>query len=98
MTHFVELNMVPKFERLLAVSIRFLLARYLEMSCSVIIILIPTCKLYKLHLVIILNVLIIFNVISCRRTGVPLNINARKDSHGFENVDDYFPDSGGVIM
>ncbi|KAJ7330610.1 hypothetical protein OS493_022225 [Desmophyllum pertusum] len=28
-----------------------------------------------------------------RRTGVPLNINARKDSHGFDNIDDYFPDS-----
>ena len=59
---------------------------------------IPTCKLYKLYSVIILNVLIVFNVISCRRTGVPLNIKARKDSHGFENIDDYFPDSGRVIM
>ena len=29
-----------------------------------------------------------------RRTGIPLNINPRKDSKGFENVDDYFPDSG----
>ncbi|XP_078352857.1 uncharacterized protein LOC144637673 isoform X2 [Oculina patagonica] len=28
-----------------------------------------------------------------RRTGVPLNIKARKDSHGFDNIDDYFPDS-----
>ena len=43
------------------------------------------------------NVLILFNAISCRRTGVPLNIKARKDSHGFDNIDDYFPDSGGVI-
>ncbi|PFX20852.1 Centromere protein C [Stylophora pistillata] len=25
-----------------------------------------------------------------RRTGVPLNIKARKDSFGFENIDDYF--------
>ena len=38
------------------------------------------------------------NDISCRRTGVPLNIKARKDSHGFENIDDYFPDSGTVII
>lgn len=44
----------------------------------------------------ILDVLILFNGISCRRTGVPLNIKARKDSHGFDNIDDYFPDSGGV--
>ena len=29
-----------------------------------------------------------------RRTGVPLNIDARKDSFGFDNIDDYFPDSG----
>ncbi|XP_068675831.1 centromere protein C-like isoform X3 [Montipora foliosa] len=28
-----------------------------------------------------------------RRTGIPLNIKARKDSNGFENIDDYFPDS-----
>ena len=35
---------------------------------------------------------------SCRRTGVPLNIKARKDSHGFDNIDDYFPDSGAVIL
>ncbi|XP_074612007.1 uncharacterized protein LOC141866407 isoform X2 [Acropora palmata] len=28
-----------------------------------------------------------------RRTGIPLKIKARKDSNGFENVDDYFPDS-----
>ena len=34
----------------------------------------------------------------CRRTGVPLNIKARKDSHGFDNIDDYFPDSGRVIF
>ena len=25
---------------------------------------------------------------------MPFNINPRKDSHGFEIVDDYFPDSG----
>ena len=37
-----------------------------------------------------------FNGISCRRTGVPLNINARKDSNGFENIDDYFLYSGRV--
>ena len=42
--------------------------------------------------------LILFNDIPCRRTGVPLNIKARKDSHGFENIDDYFPDSGAVII
>ena len=29
-----------------------------------------------------------------RRTGMPLNIKPRKDSQGFEIVDDYFPDSG----
>lgn len=46
----------------------------------------------------ILDVLILFNGISCRRTGVPLNIKARKDSHGFDNIDDYFPDSGGVTF
>lgn len=34
--------------------------------------------------------------INCRRTGVPLNIRARKDSNGFDNIDDYFPDSGKV--
>ena len=32
----------------------------------------------------------------CRRTGVPLNIRARKDSNGFDNIDDYFPDSGKI--
>ena len=41
--------------------------------------------------------LLFLNGISCRRTGVPLNIKARKDSHGFDNIDDYFPDSGAVI-
>ena len=45
-----------------------------------------------------MDVLIVFNAISCRRTGVPLNIKARKDSHGFENINDYFPDSGEVIV
>ena len=39
--------------------------------------------------IIPLNLLLHF-----RRTGIPLNIKARKDSNGFENVDDYFPDSG----
>lgn len=29
-----------------------------------------------------------------RRTGKVINITARKNEHGFENVDDYFPDSG----
>lgn len=29
-----------------------------------------------------------------RRTGIPFNIKPRKDSQGFEIVDDYFPDSG----
>ena len=38
--------------------------------------------------------LVIFDVISYRRTGVPLNIKARKDSFGFENIDDYFLYSG----
>jgi len=38
------------------------------------------------------------NDIPCRRTGVPLNIKARKDSHGFDNIDDYFPDSGEIIF
>lgn len=28
-----------------------------------------------------------------RRTGKVINITARKNEHGFENVDDYFPDS-----
>ena len=45
-----------------------------------------------------MDVLIVFNAISCRRTGVPLNIKARKDSHGFENINDYFPDSGEIIV
>ena len=38
--------------------------------------------------------LVILDVISYRRTGVPLNIKARKDSFGFENIDDYFLYSG----
>ena len=42
--------------------------------------------------------LLFLNGISCRRTGVPLNIKARKDSHGFDNIDDYFPDSGAAII
>ena len=29
-----------------------------------------------------------------RRTGKILSINPRKDSKGFDNVDDYFPESG----
>ena len=33
-----------------------------------------------------------------RRTGVPLNIDARKDSFGFDNIDDYFPDSGIFLL
>ncbi|XP_031574618.1 uncharacterized protein LOC116308354 [Actinia tenebrosa] len=28
-----------------------------------------------------------------RRTGAVIKINARKDSHGFERIEDYFPDS-----
>ena len=42
--------------------------------------------------------LVIFNFISYRRTGVPLNIKARKDSFGFENIDDYFLYSGGATF
>lgn len=45
-----------------------------------------------------LNIIIIFivtiNFAIKRRTGLPLKINPRKDSKGFEFVEDYFPDPG----
>ena len=33
-----------------------------------------------------------------RRTGNVIEINARKDSHGFELIEDYFPDSSMYII
>jgi hypothetical protein len=41
---------------------------------------------------IIITIFIVF-----RRTGAVIEINARKDSHGFDLVEDYFPDSSMCI-
>ena len=47
-------------------------------------------QLHKFNIDKLICTVLVFN----RRTGKMLSINPRKDSKGFDNVDDYFPDSG----